>query len=60
MLENTKFFYISEELNKDTEIYDPNNINLYSSLMRVFCPGAYIRGGGAFVLDPVMTYVDYL
>ena len=45
MLENTKFFYISEELNKDTEIYDPYNINLYFSLMGGFCPGVYIQGG---------------
>ena len=36
MLEIQRNFYISEQLNKDTEIFDTKNINFYFSLLGVF------------------------
>ena len=51
---NTNFHfedcYISEQLNKDLEIFDTKNINLYFSLLGGFCWGGFYDDF-RFVLD---------
>jgi hypothetical protein len=37
--------YISEQLNKDTEIFDTKNINLYFSLLEGFLSRGLLSGG---------------